>query len=71
MPVDGSCVLAEPDPQKISTITHWLMEIYHIILARMGLGSNVKLNVIELEDQIQRYVLGAAKDFMLLCCCKV
>ncbi len=50
MCIDGSYVLAEPDSQKISTITCQLMEIYHIILARMGLGSDVKLNVIKLKD---------------------
>jgi len=52
MHLDHSYVLAELDPQKISAIAHWLMEIYHIILARTGLGSNMKLNVIKLEDRI-------------------
>ncbi len=50
MHIDGSYVLAELDPQKISTITHRLLEIYHIIFTRMGLGSDIKLNVIKLED---------------------
>ena len=50
MPVDSSYVLAELDPQKISAIAHRLMEIYRVILTRTGLGSDVKLNVIELED---------------------
>jgi hypothetical protein len=62
MCVDCSYVLAELDPRKISAIAHWLMEIYHIILARMGLRSNMKLNVIELEDRIRGYVLGATMD---------
>jgi len=50
MRIDGSYVLAEPDPQKIGAITRQLLEIYRIIFTRMGLGSDVKLNVIELED---------------------
>ena len=50
MHVDHSYMLAEPDPQKISAIAHWLMEINCIILTRMGLESDMKLNVIELED---------------------
>jgi hypothetical protein len=58
MRVDCSYVLAELDPRKISAIARWLMEIYCVILARTGLGSDMKLNVIKLEDQIQGYVLG-------------
>jgi len=50
MCIDGSYVLAEPDPQEIGAITCRPLEIYHIIFTRMGLGSDVKLNVIELED---------------------
>ena len=50
MRIDGSYVLAEPDPQKIGAITCRLLEVYCIIFARTGLGSDVKLNVIELED---------------------
>ena len=50
MRIDGSYVLAEPDPQKIGAITHRPLEIYRIIFARTGLGSDVKLNVIKLED---------------------
>jgi len=47
--IDSSYMLAEPDPWEISTIAHQLMEINRIIRARKGLGSDVKLNVIELE----------------------
>ena len=52
MRVYGSYVLVELDPQKVSAIAHRLLEIYRVILARAGLGSNVKLNLIELEDRI-------------------
>jgi hypothetical protein len=71
MCVDRSYMLAELDPQKISTIACWLMEIYHVILARIGLGSDMKLNMIELEDRIWGYVLGTTMDLALLGCCKV
>jgi len=50
MHIDGSYVLAEPDPQKIGAIARQQLEIYRIIFTRTGLGSDVKLNVIELED---------------------
>jgi hypothetical protein len=50
MHIDHGYVLAEPDPWKISTITHWLLDIYCVILTRTGLGSDMKLNLIELED---------------------
>ena len=49
MCIDSSYMLAEPDPWEISAIAHRLMEINRIICAGKGLGSNVKLNVIELE----------------------
>ena len=49
MCIDSSYMLAELDPWEISAITCWLMEINHVIHAGKGLGSNVKLNVIELE----------------------
>jgi hypothetical protein len=71
MCIDHSYVLAELDPWKISAITHWLMEIYRIILTRTGLGSDMKLNVIELEDRIQGYVLGATTDLAPPCRHKV
>ena len=71
MRVDCSYVLAEPDPRKISAIAHRLMEINCVILARTGLGSNMKLNVIKLEDRIQGYVLGTTMDLALPCHCKV
>ena len=67
MQIDRSYVLAELDPRKISAIARWLMEIYRVILARTGLGSDMKLNVIELEDRIRGYVLGAASDFAPPC----
>ena len=50
MHIDRGYVLAELDPWKISAIACWLLDIYRIIFARTGLGSDVKLNVIELED---------------------
>jgi hypothetical protein len=50
MHIDGSYVLAELDPRKIGAITRRQLEIYRIIFARTGLGSDMKLNVIELED---------------------
>src|SRR5216684_1738266 len=61
--VYGSYVLAEPDPQKVSAIARQLLEIYRVILARTGLGSDMKLNVIELEDRIGGYVIGATGNF--------
>jgi len=62
MHVYGSYVLAEPDPQKVSTIACRLLEIYRVILARVGLGSDMKLNLIELEDRIRGYVFCASED---------
>jgi hypothetical protein len=67
MHIDCSYVLAELDPQKISTITHWLLDIYCVILARIGLGSDMKLNLIELKDQIGGDILCASEDLALLC----
>ena len=49
MHIDSSYVLAELDPRKISAIARRLIEINRVIFARTGLGSDVKLNVIELE----------------------
>jgi len=71
MHVDCSYVLAELDPQKISAIARWLMKIYCVILARMGLGSDMKLNVIKLEYQIRGYVLGTTTDLAPLRCREV
>jgi hypothetical protein len=65
MRVYGSYVLAEPDPRKVSAIAHRLLEIYHVILARAGLGSDVKLNLIKLEDRIRGYVFCASEDLAL------
>jgi hypothetical protein len=67
MHIDRGYVLAEPDPRKISAIARRLLDIYHIIFARMGLGSDVKLNLIELEDRIRGYVLCASEDLALPC----
>ncbi len=67
----GSYMLAELDPQKVSAITCWLLEIYRVILARTGLGSDMKLNVIKLEDQIRGYVIGATGNFTPPCYHKV
>jgi hypothetical protein len=64
MRIDRSYVLAEPDPQKISAIACWLLDIYHVIFARMGLGSDVKLNLIELKDRIGGYVLCASENWV-------
>ncbi len=50
MCIDSSYVLAEPDSQKVSAFACQSLEIYHVILARIGLGSNMKLDMIELED---------------------
>ena len=50
MRIDSSYVLAEPDPWEVSAIARRLLDIYRVIFARTGLGSDVKLNVIELED---------------------
>jgi hypothetical protein len=50
MLIDGSYMLAELDPREIGAITCRPLEIYRIIFARTGLGSDVKLNVIKLED---------------------
>jgi len=47
--IDSSYVLAEPDPWEVSAITRRLVEINRVIRAGTGLGSDVKLNVIELE----------------------
>ena len=49
MCIDSSYVLAEPDPWEISAIACRLVEINRVIRAGTGLGSDVKLNVIELE----------------------
>ena len=62
MRIYGSYVLAEPDPQKVSAIARRLLEIYRVILARAGLGSDVKLNLIELKDRIGGYVFCASED---------
>ena len=67
MRVYGSYVLAEPDPWKVSAIARQLLEIYHVILARVGLGSDVKLNLIELEDRIGGYVFCASEDLAPPC----
>jgi hypothetical protein len=60
--IDSSYVLAEPDPWEVSAIARRLVEINRVILARTGLGSDVKLNLIELEDRIGGYVLCASED---------
>jgi hypothetical protein len=69
--IDSSYVLAELDPWEVSTIAHQLVEINHVILTRMGLGSDMKLNLIELEDRIGGYVLCASKDLAPPCHCEV
>jgi len=71
MHIDRSYVLAEPDPRKISAIARQLLDIYHIIFTRMGLGSDRKLNLIELEDRIGGYVLCASEDLALPRYCEV
>jgi hypothetical protein len=71
MRIYGSYVLAEPDPQKVSAIARRLLEIYHVILARAGLGSDMKLNLIELEDRIGGYVFCASEDLAPPRCRKV
>jgi hypothetical protein len=71
MRVYGSYVLAKLDPRKVSAITCQLMEIYRVVFARTGLGRDMKLNVIELEDRIRGYLLGTANDFALLHCHEV
>jgi hypothetical protein len=63
MRIDGSYVLAEPDPREICAIARRLMEIDRVILARTGLRSDVELSAIELEDRIGGYVFSATKDF--------
>ena len=62
MRIDRGYVLAEPDPRKISAIARRLLDIYRVIFARTGLGSDVKLNLIKLEDRIGGYVLCASED---------
>ena len=47
--IDSSYVLAELDPWEVSATTRRLVEINRVIRAGTGLGSDVKLNVIELE----------------------
>jgi len=69
--IDSSYMLAEPDSWEVSTIAHRLVEINHIILTRTGLGSNVKLNLIELKDQIGGYILCTSEDLAPPCHCKV
>jgi len=63
--IDSSYVLAEPDPWEVSAITCRLVEINRVILARTGLGSDMKLNLIKLEDRIGGYVLCASEDLAL------
>ena len=43
MHIDPCNVLAEDNPGEIFAITDWLMEIYHVILPRMGMGGNMEL----------------------------